>query len=116
MNGIIFFRSQKLEKIKDFYLNKIGCKLWLKQTDCLIFQAGNMLLGFCDRENVDQNGIITFFYPTRKEVDAMYRELIDIAQKAPIMNSKYNIYQFFALDPEGRTLEFQWFKNKMKAI
>jgi hypothetical protein len=39
----------------------------------------------------------------------MYTRLKDIAQDSPRENEKYHIYQFFAVDPEERILEFQCF-------
>jgi len=116
MNGIIFFKTNKLDILKDFYLNEIGCEIWLEQGDCMIFKFGNMLFGFCDREEVDKCGMITFFYKTQNEVDLIYKKFASIAEASQKMNPKYQIYHFFAKDPEGRTIEFQWFKNEMKPI
>jgi len=39
----------------------------------------------------------------------MYDRLDDRAHGSPEVNEQYDIYQFFADDPEGRTLEFQTF-------
>lgn len=114
MNGIIFFKTNKLDTLKEFYVNEVGCDIWLKQADCIIFKFGNMLFGFCDREVVDTGGMITFFYETQSEVDVMYEKLSSIAEALPSMNPKYDIYHFFAKDPEGRAIEFQWFKNENK--
>ncbi len=112
MNGIIFFQTNKLENIINFYINKIGCELWLDQGDCKILKHGNMLLGFCERSEVDTNGIITFFYDNKEDVDSMYELLKECATDKPKVNLKYNIYNFFARDPENRKIEFQLFMDK----
>ena len=109
MSGIIFFGTQKIKELKEFYINQVGCELWLDQRDCLIFRHGNLLLGFCQREQVEKQGIITFFYEKKEEVDRLYEKFKEIAVSEPAMNQKYGIYQFFAADPEGRKVEFQYF-------
>ena len=111
MSGIVFFRTQKLGELKDFYLNQVGCQLWQDQTDCLIFKHGNFLFGFCERDDVDTEGIITFFYDRKEEVDQFYEKFKKIALSPPSMNEKYGIYQFFARDPEERMVEFQYFDH-----
>ena len=109
MSGIIFFGTQKIKELKEFYINQVGCELWLDQRDCLIFRHGNFLLGFCQREQVEKQGIITFFYEKKEEVDRLYEKFKEVAVSEPAMNQKYGIYQFFAADPEGRKVEFQYF-------
>lgn len=113
MNGIIFFKSKDRSGLKDFYMNEVDCKIWLEQADCTVFKFGNMLFGFCDREAADKCGMITFFYETKEEVDVMYEKFSSIAEAPPKMNLKYQIYHFFAKDPEGRAIEFQWFENEI---
>jgi len=109
MSGIIFFKTRNISRLSDFYTNKIGMTVWLKQEDCIILRHGNMLLGFCMRDEIEVTGMITFVYETQSEVDDMYERLIDIATTEPEINKKYKIYQFFAQDPDGRALEFQYF-------
>ena len=55
--------------------------------------------------------MLTFFYESRAEVDQMYGKLKAISISEPVNNDKYNIYQFFARDPEGRTIECQYFND-----
>jgi len=113
MSGIVFFRTRMLPQLREFYCNELGCLVWQEQPDCVIFRHGNLLFGLCDRDEPypDKQGLITFFYETRQEVDGMYGRLKPIAEGAPSFNDKYRIYQFFARDPEGRRLEFQWFED-----
>lgn len=113
MAGIVFFKSQAIGRLEEFYTGQIGMEVWLRQEDCIILKHGNLLLGFCTRESVDRSGMVTFVYTTREEVDAIYDRLQEIAQEAPRENEKYRIYQFFATDPEGRILEFQCFLHSV---
>jgi len=113
-SGIIFFSTQKLSDLSDFYITRIGCELWLDQGGCRIFRFGNLLLGFCQGKDVGRDGMITFFYEKKNEVDVRYQQLQDIAAAPPKENSKYRIYHFFAKDPEGRALEFQHFLHPVK--
>lgn len=116
MPGIVFFRTTMLENIVDFYVNELGMYVWLEQSDCVILNHGNLLLGFCERESAELEGMITLFYPTKEDVDAMYDMLKHIAKTEPFENKKYQIYQFFAEDPEGRALEFQTFLHPIEPV
>jgi len=109
VNGIVFFRTSNLSVLRDFYTRRIGCEVWLDQGDCVILRHGNLLVGFCERTGAETQGMVTFFYGSRAEVDEMHRQLTDVAEAPPRENPKYRIYQFFARDPEGRALEFQHF-------
>ena len=57
IGGIVFFNTADLEKMKQFYLEQVGCTLWLDQGSCLIFQHGNMLLSFCQSGSIEKEGI-----------------------------------------------------------
>ena len=116
MAGIIFFKTGNLQQIQDFYMSRIGMNLWLDQGGCVILKHENLLLGFCEREEVENSGMITFFYDTKDEVDAMYQKMQAEALGKPVVNEKYRIYQFFAKDPEDRTLEFQAFLHPVPAL
>ena len=115
MAGIIFFKTQHLAQIQEFYVSQLGMTMWLNQGGCIILKHGNLLLGFCEREEIENAGVITLFYESRQEVDAMYQKMQAQALGAPQMNETYRIYQFFAKDPEGRTLEFQAFLHSLDA-
>jgi len=107
--GILFFKTQQQVALHQFYMERVGCNLWLDQGGCRIYQHGNMLFGFCQRDTVDTQGMITFYYGTAKEVDEMYAQFRDVADAPPKQNDDYGIYHFFARDPEGRAVEFQYF-------
>jgi len=114
MSGIVFLRTTMLDKLRAFYTEIIGARVWLEQHDCCILQHGNLLFGFCSRDETDQNALLTFFYEDRDKVDKMYEIMKETADDKPRYSEKYKIYQFFAKDPEGRPLEFQWFDHDLK--
>ncbi|MFX0183647.1 MAG: VOC family protein [Candidatus Hodarchaeota archaeon] len=113
MAGILFQTTKNLSKIIDFYTTKIEAKIWINQTDCIILKHDNFLLGFCQREKISTGCLVTFFYSSKQEVDRIFQTLKDYAVTNPMENKKYNIYQFFAKDPEGRDLEFQAFLHEI---
>ena len=114
--GIVFMQTRQLDLIREFYIRELGFELWLEQAECVILKHGNLLLGFCQRDGVDADAMITMVYETTAEVDAMYERHRAIAECEPRQNDKYRIYQFFARDPENRHLEFQYFMDPMEAI
>jgi len=111
MSGIIFFKTKIIEEITQFYIREIGCVLWMDQGDCVILQHDNFLIGFCQRDSMDTQGMITFYYDNKESVDEMYEKFIHSADAPPRDNPKYPIYHFFSHDPEGRIVEFQYFYN-----
>ncbi|MGC1122064.1 MAG: nitroreductase family protein [Candidatus Methanofastidiosia archaeon] len=112
MSGILFFKTKDLKRIIKFYI-RIGAVVWLEQPDCTIIKHGNLLLGFCQRESCDTEGMITFFYPEKENVDSIYELLKEEAETEPKENQRYAIYHFFARDPEGRAIEFQCFLHHL---
>jgi hypothetical protein len=109
MAGIIFLRTAEFGRVREFYLDRVGMTVWLEQPDIAILRHGNLLIGFHRQPVPDLDGLITIFYDTREEVDAIHRRLRDVATSEPGENPTYRIYHFFAQDPEGRKLEFQQF-------
>lgn len=112
--GIVFFKTTQPDTLEEFYTRQVGCSLWLDQGACKIFRHGNMLFGFCRADEADLQGVVTFFYPTREQVDDMYEKFQASAKEPPRMNERFNIYHFYAEDPEGRLIEFQYFNHPLK--
>ena len=108
MGQIIFYKTKNLPLISSFYQEQLNFKMWVDQETCHILKGNNLLLGFCQSDIIEKETMITFFYKTKKEVDDIYQNLFPTCPP-PKENERYNIYQFFAEDPEGRTLEFQHF-------
>lgn len=112
-SGIIFFRTKDLKALDDFYIERLGCSLWIDQGFCHIYRSGNLLFGFSQRDQADTDGMITFFFPKREDIDRLYEEYSDIAESAPKESSGARIYHFFARDPDGRAVEFQYFMDEI---
>ena len=118
MAGIVFFRTAARERVVEFYLERLGFEVWLEQdAGCTILRHEDLKLGFCDADSedaVDTDGIVTVYYDTQAAVDETYEELADdVATEEPRDNEEYDIYQFFAADPEGRTVEVQTFRHDL---
>ncbi len=113
MAGIQFHRTQDVSLMVEFYNKGIGMDLWFRQPGCMILKHGNLLLGFCQDDEKDTSGIITFFYRDKQQVDEMYARLKSSATSEPAERRKTDIYQFYAKDPEERTIEFQTFLHPL---
>ncbi len=114
MGGITFFGTENLDRISEFYIEKIGMELWLNQPGCRILKYKNMLLGFCSSKNTEKCGVITLFCHTKADVDIYYARFADKSISKPCINKDYNIYNFFARDPDGRKIEFQTFLHRIE--
>jgi len=109
MAGVVFVRTQQQHELRRFYTERVGMRVWLEQPRICILHHENMLLGVHEADVSDIDSLLTFFYPTREHVDAMYREFSHEAIGTPQENETYRIYNFFARDPDGRRIEFQCF-------
>jgi len=114
--GIVFLRTAQFDAVKSFYVDRIGMTVWVEQPDITILRHGNLLVGFHRQPTADLDGVVTFFYDSREEVDAMHAKLRDIATTEPKENPRYRIYNFFGVDPEGRKVEFQHFLHPVPEI
>ena len=110
-SGIIFFRTADLKSLDDFYIDQVGCEMWVNQGACHIYRYGNLILGFCESEEAEVEGMITFFYPKKEDIDLLHEKFEDVAQATPKVNQRIQIYHFFVSDPEGRAVEFQHFMD-----
>lgn len=113
MSGIHFKTTEDLSLVKSFYIDEIGMEMWVDQGGCIILKHGNLLQGFCQGDEKETEGVITFFYREKEKVDEMYEKFKDRARDEPKENPPYEIYNFFAEDPEGRTIEFQTFLHDL---
>ncbi|QZP38729.1 VOC family protein [Halobaculum magnesiiphilum] len=135
-DGIVFFRTTSRERVVDWYRETVGCAVWLEQPGCTILERGDFRFGFCDAGGdgddasdggadagdagggdadaaTETESILTFVYPDRDGVDRMHDRVGDAAREEPHVNERYDIYQFFAADPDGRTVEFQTFLHDL---
>ncbi len=113
---ITFLRTNDLEKTSDFYLNVLNCKLIVDQGQCHIYETSKgAYIGFCYHEvlNYDKNTVcLTFVCNSTEEVDLWYENLktkgVNV-RDPPTENKKFRIYNFFAEDSNGITIEIQYF-------
>ncbi|MEF8790864.1 MAG: VOC family protein [Haloarculaceae archaeon] len=108
--GIVFYRTEAHDAVVEFYTDRLGATVWLEQPGCTILDYRGFRVGFCDRTGAETEGTLTFVVPDRAAVDAAFERLEDRARDEPHYNDRYDIYQFFAEDPEGRTVEVQSFE------
>jgi hypothetical protein len=113
MDGIVFFATERERRVVDFYRDRLGAEVWLDQDGCTILRRGGFKFGFCERDETDDCGILTFYVGDRATVDGLYDDLADCARGPPETNEQYDIYQFFADDPDGRTVEVQTFLHPL---
>lgn len=111
MSGIVFFATDKRSTVVDFYLDRLDFELYLEQDGCTILRHQNLLLGFCDGDEADTDGIVTIVLDSRGAVEAWYSRLQEMARSEPVGNDRYDIYHFFGTDPDGRTVEIQTFEH-----
>ena len=116
MTGIVFHATERRDAVVEFYRERLNATVRLEQPDCTILEFDGFLFGFCEREEADDCGILTFVYPDREGVDAARDRLGDAVVKEPRENETYDIYQCFAEDPEGRTVECQVFLDDAVGI
>jgi catechol 2,3-dioxygenase-like lactoylglutathione lyase family enzyme len=116
MAGLVFLGTRDLKRIKEFYTSEMEMEIWLEQAECFIVKHENLLLGFCQRDKADIDGVFTLFFNTNEEVDRFHKKFLDTAEGAPTINERYRIYHFYAKDPDGRRIEFQRFLQNIPPI
>lgn len=116
MSGIVFFGTSDRERILTFYTERLEFEVWLEQPECTILKWDTLLVGFCEREEAETDGVITVVYGTREAVDDRYDDLEDVAEGRPSENEPYRIYNFFGTDPDGRSFEVQTFLHETDPV
>ncbi|PSP37351.1 glyoxalase [Halobacteriales archaeon QH_7_65_31] len=116
MSGLVFFRTTARERLVEWYTETVGASVWLEQPGCTILSHGEFRFGFCDADETETEGILTFVYETREAVDEMHERLGAAVREEPHRNEQYDIYQFFAGDPDGRTVEIQTFEHELPPL
>ncbi|QDX39465.1 VOC family protein [Salarchaeum sp. JOR-1] len=112
MSGIVFYRTENRAALVEWYTETFDADVWLEQPGCTILAFEGFRFGFCDADHTETEGVITFVYDTTNAVDAMHDRLGTAAREDPHENDQYRIYQFFANDPDGRTVEVQSFLHE----
>jgi len=112
--SISFFGTNDLEKTDQFYKKFFDLDIYKDQGKCKIYKIpGAGMIAFCEHMEVltkNKSPIITFLTENVDEIYDKFNNMdgIELTTK-PMKNEKFNIYQFFAKDPNGYTLEIQKF-------
>lgn len=99
-----------------FYEETLALPLALDQGPCRIYRTGaSSFLGLCRARPgrfVEPRGVVvTLVTP---EVDAWHARLAEAGVKIeapPRLSETFNVYGFFAFDPNGYRIEFQAFRD-----
>lgn len=116
MAGIVFFATESLPAVLEWYRDVLDFETWLEQPDCTILRRGNLLLGFCERDRADTDGIVTVLVDSRAAVEEFHERLGDRAEGPPSENERYRIFHCFGTDPDGRAVEIQTFLHEIEPI
>ena len=108
--------TEDLPGTATFYAEVLGLELVLDQGACRIFRAApDAFLGVCRARPgryVEPKGVVLTL--VSQSVDAWYAYLCarEVALEGPPEHSEqFNVYCFFARDPNGYLIEFQRFLN-----
>ena len=111
---IVFVYVLDLERAAKFYGDVLGLRLVLDQGGCRIYQvAGSAYLGICDRQERAgiEGSLVTL---VTQDVDQWFEKLVAAGAeiiRPPQHTEEYQIYNFFARDPDGNRLEIQRFDD-----
>lgn len=113
-NGlIVFLGTRDIEKSHRFYNELLELELYKDQGLCRIYNVpGGGKIGFCSHIEVlnsPKSPIITLL---TDDVDSIYKRLMENDVPVfglPSKNERFDIYHFFARDPDGYTIEVQRF-------
>jgi len=110
---IAFYGARDLEATHRFYHKLLGLPLYLDQGLCRLYRVREgAYVGFCTHHPAVPPEISPMITLVTDEVDDVYRRLVEAGAKvedAPKVNPRFNIYHFFARDPDGYRVEVQRF-------
>lgn len=111
---VTFVYSADLERSHRFYGEVLGLEMVLDQGACRIYRVSPTgYVGVCDHRTPTPGGTIVTLVSSA--VDEWYERLVaaDVETSGPPShNERFDVYQFFATDPDGHTLEFQRFGSR----
>ncbi len=113
-DGLVpFFGVSDLERTHHFYGETLGLPLYKDQGVCRIYEViPGAYVGFCSHHPAvppEFSPMITLLTPS---VDQAHRQLVEAGVAVdgePRVNPRFNIYHFFARDPDGYKVEIQRF-------
>lgn len=116
-SSITFLRAKNLDETSKFYEEILNCPLVLDQGSCRIYETSQngSYLGFCSHTTPPKDPgsvCLTFVVATKQEVDEWHQFLKERnvpIKNPPVEKDQFKIYNFFATDPNGYTIEIQAF-------
>ena len=108
--------THDLDATARFYAEALALPLVLDQGLCRIYRTGaSSFLGVCrvrPGRQVEPKGVVISL--VTDAVDAWHARLVAAGVRVegpPRLSEAFNVYAFFALDPEGYRIEFQTFRD-----
>ena len=113
---ITFLYVSDLEASARFYQDGLGLPLALDQGSCRIYRVRGTqaYLGVCLGDPPPDNDIALIFTLVTDDVDALHQRIVAAGftpDHEPRHNPRYQIYHFFARDPDGYRIEVQRFDD-----
>jgi nitroreductase/catechol 2,3-dioxygenase-like lactoylglutathione lyase family enzyme len=106
MNALVFYRSEILQEIVEFYTSRLGFSVRRWDGNSAILELCDFAMGFVSHPEPDTDSQITILLPDRQTLKDMHNALIDVAIAAPDTDGPEGQLHFFIGDPEGRLIEF----------
>ena len=107
---VVFYQCHDLSRTDQFYIEKLGMKLWNDQPGCHIYDSGYGYLGFVETPEfkLPSYSCISFNCTDCSEVDRIFENFReDPSVTCPRKHPHFDVYSFFIKDPDGYTVEFQ---------
>ena len=108
---VTFIYATDLETSHRFYHDLLGLPLALDQGACRIYRVtSTSYVGVCDHRDPSPAGVILTF--VTDQVDAWHERLTEGGARVkgqPTYSERFDVYQFFAEDPDGYVIEIQRF-------
>lgn len=113
--GISFLPVKDLGETRAFYTGKLGLKEVLDQGACAIFEVRTgCYWGFCTHIEPMKEANRVMLTLVTDFVDEVYTDFMKKGIQTdgvPRLNERFQIYHFFADDPDGYRIEVQQFRD-----
>ncbi len=105
---INFYKTKNLALTKEFY-EKLGLSIYFENENSIILDSLEGMIGFVFDSNATtpSYSCVSFDLKDTQDVDNMYEKLKDVALATPSKHSKFPVYSFFLIDPNGINIEYQ---------
>jgi len=108
---VTFVYSSDLDRSHRFYRGILGLEMVLDQGACRIYRVSSSgYVGVCNHREPEPAGVVVTI--VSEDVDGWHATLTGAGISTdgpPRHNDRFDIYHFFATDPDGHHIEFQRF-------